>query len=32
MAEGLTAPLMLTEAPDASGNLFVVEQIEDKDH
>lgn len=26
MAEGLTAPLMLTEAPDASGNLFVLEQ------
>lgn len=27
MAEGLTAPLMLTEAPDGSGNLFVIEQI-----
>ncbi|MFD3003451.1 PQQ-dependent sugar dehydrogenase [Pontibacter toksunensis] len=26
MAEGLTAPLVLTEAPDGSGNLFVVEQ------
>ena len=27
MAEGLTAPLTLTEAPDESGNLFVIEQV-----
>ena len=26
MAEGLTAPVMLTEAPDGSGNLYVLEQ------
>ncbi|WP_202915967.1 PQQ-dependent sugar dehydrogenase [Pontibacter pamirensis] len=26
MAEGLTAPVMLTEAPDGSGRLFVLEQ------
>jgi glucose/arabinose dehydrogenase len=26
MAEGLTSPVMLTEAPDGSGRLFVLEQ------
>ena len=26
VAEGLTAPVMLTEAPDGSGNLYVLEQ------
>ena len=27
VAEGLTSPLMLTEAPDDSGNLYIVDQV-----
>ena len=27
IAEGLTAPLALAEAPDGSGNLFIVDQV-----